>query len=125
MSDKRRPVKERLRSAGDDGGWPDEPEEFDPTSLGPDPVSPSPPETDAEGGDLADAFWNAVVLANVGVLAVSVAPMFVYFQGRLALGGGLFAVGAVALYRTYRVYDRATSDDGSEDPEEDDGGVEA
>lgn len=119
MSDKRRAVKQRLRDAGESGDWPDEPEEFDPTSLGPDPVSPSSGDPETATGAAADAFWSAVVLANVGLFAVCIGPMLAYFQGRVALGGAVFAVGAVALVRTYLIYDRATGDD------EADGGVEA
>ena len=121
MSDKRRAVKQRLRSAGEDGAdpWPDEPGEFDPDSLGPDRVAAD--AEDAGAGPVADAFWSAVVLANVGLLAVSVGPMFAYFQGRVLLGAALFVVGAVALYRTYRIRDRVRNGEVG-DGTDDDGG---
>jgi len=99
----------------DDDVWPDEPEEFDPHSLGPETpgdegsgVGVEPPSVDTDPGDvpadLARSFWGAVVLANVGLLGVSVAVMVVVFEGRWELGGWLAAVGVVAFAGTYRVY---------------------
>jgi hypothetical protein len=108
----------------DEDAWPDEPKEFDPNSLGPDvPKAPSAPnlaERDVPS-DVANAFWAAVIFANVGLLGVSLGPMLWYFEGMAQLGGGIFLVGLVALGTTYRRYssfmnrerpdDRADGDD--------------
>lgn len=107
MSDERRAVKRRLRDAGNDEAnpWPEEPEEFDPGSLGPDvPEAPTFDEDADADDETVQAFWSAVLLANAGVFAVSIGPMLAYFQGRVALGTALFVVGAVALGRTYYIY---------------------
>lgn len=128
MSDKRRAVKQRLQSAGEDGAdpWPDEPGEFDPNSLGPDTPESLSPGRDAEEVDeeTFQAFWSAVLLANVGLFAASVGPMLAVFQGRYLLGGALFLVGAVALARTYRVY-RSFGSGGEAEDEDATGGAES
>lgn len=107
MSDERRSVDQRLRDAGNDEAnpWPDEPDEFDPGSLGPDVPEPPTLDEDADADEeTVQAFWSAVLLANVGVFAVSIGPMLAYFQGQVALGAALFVVGAIALGRTYYIY---------------------
>ncbi|MFC7226664.1 hypothetical protein N0B31_04555 [Salinirubellus salinus] len=91
----------------DEDAWPDEPKEFDPNSLGPDipkaPAAPNLADRDAPR-DVANAFWAAVIFANVGLLGVSLGPMLWYFEGMAQLGGGIFLVGVVALGMTYRRY---------------------
>jgi hypothetical protein len=122
VSDERRAVKRRLREAGNDEAnpWPDEPDEFDPGSLGPDVPEAPTLDDDADADDeTVQAFWSAVLLANAGVFAVSVGPMLAYFQGRVALGVAMFVVGAVALGRTYYIYRWQTG--GPTDDEETDG----
>ena len=107
MSDERRSVERRLQAAGNDEAnpWPDEPDEFNPRSLGPDvPESPTLDGDTETDDETVQAFWSAVVLANAGLFAVSIGPMLAYFEGRTALGGALFVVGAVALGRTYYIY---------------------
>lgn len=110
-SDESSAVERALRRAGElDEDNPAEPDEFDPDSLGPDPPDP----TAADGTFEADeetvrVFWTAVVLANLGLFAVSLGPMLVYFRGQVTLGGALVAVGLVALGRTYYTYREYTS----------------
>lgn len=91
----------------DEDAWPDEPKEFDPSSLGPDiPKAPSASnlaERDVPS-DVANAFWAAVLLANAALLGLSLGPMLWYFEGMARLGGGVFLVGLVALGMTYRRY---------------------
>jgi hypothetical protein len=98
--------------------WPDEPDEPDPEDRWPDPERelPSVPSVDAPAvgvprvstpeadvdPDVRQAFWRAVVLANVGVAGVTVGPLVAYFRDELLIGAGFVAVGALALARTYR-----------------------
>lgn len=92
--------------------WPDEPEEFDPQSLGPGipeaPAAPDPASGDVEvSADLVKAFWAAVVFVNVGLLGVALGPMLVLFEGRTDAGVAAFLVGVLSLvfaYRRYRSY---------------------
>jgi F0F1-type ATP synthase assembly protein I len=89
--------------------WPDEPEEFDPHSLGPEiPSAPEPPDPTSDdvevSPDLAKAFWAAVVFANVGLLGVSLGPMLVYFEGMTDLGLAVFLIGVLSLVFAYRRY---------------------
>ena len=90
-----------LDGPDEDGGGvlseksPQEPDEFDPTSLGPDvPEAPDPPEASANS-DVTALFWKLVVVFNVAILALSVGPMLAYFEGQVDLGLRLFAVGAI------------------------------
>ncbi|WP_254543704.1 DUF7322 domain-containing protein [Halomarina pelagica] len=101
----------------EEDAWPDEPEEFDPESIGP-RVEYAAPE-DLADADVSDelfrAFWATVLMANVGLFAVSLGLMFVVFRAQYRLGGVVFGVGALALlfgYRYYRSYqdDRAERD---------------
>lgn len=88
-----------------------EPEESEP-DLGPE--IPEAPDTTTEidgllgpegtPTDLLSAFWMLVVLFNVGILAASIGALFLVFEGRLYLGGGLLAVGLLALARGVHKY---------------------
>jgi len=100
--------------------WPDEPEEFDPHSLGPEiPSAPDPATGDVEvPPDLMKAFWAAVIFANVGLLGVALGPMLVYFEGMTDLGLSVFLVGVLALVFAYRRYHGYVN---REDPGTDDG----
>ncbi|MBX0293481.1 DUF7322 domain-containing protein [Haloarcula nitratireducens] len=106
---------------------PHEPEEFDPDSLGPDiPEAPSAPDGSA-ASDTAALFWKLVVVFNVALLALSVGPMFIFFEGNTDLGLRIFLVGLVAFgYGTFRYVrfrqsrERSEEDDGSSDATADD-----
>lgn len=80
-----------------------EPEESEP-NLGPEIPDIAPPDggflgpEDAPKG-LLSAFWKLVVLFNVGILAASLGALFLLFEGRLLLGGGMLSVGLLALAR--------------------------
>lgn len=95
----------------DDGGImseksPYEPDEFDPSSLGPDvPEAPDPPEFDPSEANngVITLFWILVLVFNAALLALSVGPMLAYFEGRVDLGLRIFAAGAVLFgYGTFR-----------------------
>lgn len=93
----------------DEDAWPDEPKEFDPDSLGPDP--PTVPRTNElirEGQDapkeVQNRFWAAVLFANVGLMGVSLGAMLLYFRADWDFGGGALVVGIVALLMTYHQY---------------------
>jgi hypothetical protein len=93
----------------DEDAWPDEPEEFDPDSLGPDPPTVTRTgELVREGQDapkeVQNAFWKAVLLANVALLGISLGAMLLYFRADWDFGGGALVVGLVALALTYRTY---------------------
>ena len=84
---------------------PYEPDEFDPSSLGPD--VPEPPE--GGGGEVTALFWKLVVVFNIALLALSLGPMFAYFRGDIDLGLQLTAGGAVLFaygYFRYRKFVR-------------------
>ncbi|MDS0257934.1 hypothetical protein NDI56_00765 [Haloarcula sp. S1CR25-12] len=105
---------------------PFEPDEFDPSSLGPDvPEAPSPPEG-AANNDVTALFWKLVVVFNVALLALSVGPMIAYFEGDVDLGVRITLVGAIAAAYGYFRYRRFTkqrdSDDAAEDGAPADGG---
>ncbi|WP_324663109.1 DUF7322 domain-containing protein [Haloarcula sediminis] len=95
----------------DDGGVlseksPHEPEEFDPSSLGPD--VPEPPDG-AGNSEVASVFWKLVLVFNVALLALSLGPMFAYFRGNVGLGLQLTAAGAILFaygYYRYRQFVR-------------------
>jgi hypothetical protein len=87
------------------------------------PESGAPQE--AESGDPEDAdidttdlpievkreFLVQVLLLNLGLLAIAVGAMLLYFRWWLDLGGGLIVIGLVAILLTYRRYvDRPTVD---------------
>jgi len=114
--------------------WPDEPDEFDPDSLGPDPPDPTPTlqeslDTAADvPDDLFRAFWASVLLLNVALAALSLGAMLVYFRGDYEAGGPALLIGAVAALATARYYWRfktghyAETEDGNK--ERDVGGSE-
>lgn len=98
---------------------PDEPD------LGPDPpdvapdepdLGPETPNVSPEAGgffgpkdapkELLGAFWKLVLLFNVGLLAASLGAMFLVFEARLYLGGGLLVAGLLALGRGIHRYRR-------------------
>jgi len=101
--------------------WPDEPDEFDPHSLGPEiPSAPDPTDDDVEmPPELAKAFWAAVVFANVGLLGVSLGPMLIFFEGRVDAGLASFLIGVLGFLFAYRRYHGYMNRDGAD--EEDDG----
>lgn len=103
-----------LEESGD--AWPDEPDEFDPDSLGPE--IPSPPDPTADDVDvppeLAKAFWAAVVFANVGLLGVSLGPMLIFFEGRVDAGLASFLIGVLGLVFAYRRYHGYMNRDGAD-----------
>jgi hypothetical protein len=82
---------------------PYEPDEFDPSSLGPDvPEAPAPPEG-AANSEVTSLFWKLVVVFNIALLALSVGPMLAYFEGRVDLGIRITLVGAIAFaYGVFR-----------------------
>lgn len=109
--------------------WPDEPPEFDPDSLGPEPPDPTP--TTRESIDATEnvpdglfrAFWASVLFLNVALAAVSIGLMLIYFRGDYETAGPLLLIGLVAGLGTARYYLRAKTgyyaEEGSEtmDPE--------
>ena len=107
--------------------WPDEPEEFDPHSLGPGiPEAPSlsdPASGDVElSADLVKAFWAAVLFTNVGLLGVALGPMLVFFEGRTDVGGAAFLIGVLALVFAYRRYRGYVDRDGTREADARDAG---
>ncbi len=108
----------------DDSSWSPEPEEFDPTSVEPDAFDPTSVEPDAfdldeSGIDIPEApdptendvppgvrrtFWLIVLMANLGLLALSVGVMIVVFRGQLRFGGSLVVLGLLALLVGYFRY---------------------
>lgn len=121
--------------------WTEDPEP-DPPSLGPGPPEVDVPEvetSDALAGDvdpeLARTFWRLVLVLDVGLLAVALGAMFVYFRGNwergLALAGfgvAVLAYGAVQ-YRRYRADDAAAAasrdPDGPDDPDAPEAGTDS
>lgn len=72
------------------------------------PEPPAPPDT-AENeapAAVAAAFWGVVLLVNVGLFAVALGPMLIFFRGQWDWGGGLLVFGALALGHAYRRYRR-------------------
>ena len=82
---------------------PYEPDEFAPSSLGPDiPEAPEPPDG-AANSEVTSLFWKLVVVFNVALLALSVGPMLAYFEGQVDLGIRITLVGAVTFaYGVFR-----------------------
>ncbi|WP_276251463.1 DUF7322 domain-containing protein [Haloarcula rara] len=97
---------------------PYEPEEFDPSSLGPDiPEAPDPPEG-AANTEVTALFWKLVVVFNIALLALSVGPMLYYFEGRVDLGIRVTLAGAIAFaygYFRYRQFVKQRDSDESAD----------
>lgn len=100
--------------------WPDEPDEFDPQSLGPEiPSAPDPTDDDVEvSAELVRAFWSAVLFANVGLLGVSLGPMLAYFEGRTNVGLAVFLIGVLGLAFSYRRYHGYMNRDEGDDAED-------
>ena len=94
----------------DENAWPDEPEEFDPDSLGPDPPDSTPRQQRSLVGDesthpgLEQAFWASVLLLNVAIAAIAIGLMLVYFQSDYQTGLFTILVGFVAAIGTARYY---------------------
>ncbi|MDG5775695.1 hypothetical protein VB773_16710 [Haloarculaceae archaeon H-GB2-1] len=96
-----------------DDPWPDEPDEFDPESAGPQVDIPSVPDpSESEGSanpEVQQLFWKLVLTFNVALFALSLGPMLVAFRGQLQLGGSVFAIGAVTFVygvAKYRQFER-------------------
>ena len=90
--------------------WPDEPDEFDPDSIGPDPPDSTSTLGESFGAtadvseDLFRAFWASVLFSNVALASLSLGAMLVYFRGDYGAGGPALVVGAVAALATARYY---------------------
>ena len=95
---------------------PFEPDEFDPSSLGPD--IPEPPEGGASN-EVTALFWKLVVVFNIALLALSLGPMFAYFRGNVDLGLQLTAAGAILFAYGYFRYQRFVRRRDSEDATDD------
>jgi hypothetical protein len=97
---------------------PHEPEEFDPSSLGPDvPEAPNPPDGTGDN-EVAALFWKLVVVFNVALLALSLGPMLAYFEGRVEFGLQVFLAGVILFgYGTFRYvqFRRDREGDGPDD----------
>ena len=107
--------------------WRDDPEP-DPPSLGPGVPEVDVPEvgtsdslTDGADPEVARTFWRLVLVLDVGLLAVALGPMFVYFERNWELGLSLFGFGVAVLaygvvqYRRYRAEGSASGT--TEEPE--------
>lgn len=84
-----------------------EPDEPDPEAeYAPEVPSVSIPDTsDADvPPELARAFWSVVIAVNVGLLAVSLGAMFIYFRGQWQLGGSAVVLGIGTLLYGYFKY---------------------
>lgn len=88
--------------------WPDEP---DPPSESLGPGVPTVPDYSNRDvpQELRREFWTAVVLANIALGGISIGLMLIGFQRRWLFGGGLIAVGLVALVRCLHVYRTRTT----------------
>lgn len=108
--DEKPPDGPEARWSVPESGWLDEPDEFDPDSLGPDVPSPPEPGTNSE---IITLFWKLVLVFNVALLGLSVGVMFIVFDGRWGLGLDLILVGAVLFaYGAFRYHRfRVTEDD--------------
>jgi len=100
---------------------PYEPDEFDPSSLGPDvPEAPSAPEG-AANNEVTGLFWKLVAVFNIALLALSVGPMLAYFEGRVELGVRVTLVGVIAFaygYFSYRRFVKRRDSDDDADEED-------
>jgi len=108
----------------EENAWPDEPEEFDPDSLGPDPPDATPRQRSsmATGEDVPEglfrAFWTSVLLLNVAIAGLSIGAMLIYFLADYRTGTLALLVGGVAAFGTGKYYwavktGRLTDDGGS------------
>ena len=95
---------------GDGDDTSNEPDEFDPGSLGPEIPSVDVPggesvEIDSDADEvLLRTFWGSVISLNVAMAAVPLGLMFIYFRGNWELGGLAVVVGCVAAIATVRFY---------------------
>jgi hypothetical protein len=87
----------------DEDAWPDEPDEFDPYSLGPGIPTVKTSEADVPA-EVFTAFWAAVLFANVALFAISLGLMLIGFRGDWEMGGPSLLIGVVALGFTFRTY---------------------
>lgn len=95
-----------------------EPDEFDPSSLGPD--VPEPPDG-AANSEVTSLFWKLVAVFNIALLALSVGPMLAYFDGRVDLGLRITFVGVIAFaygYFRYRQFVNKRDSDENSDGED-------
>lgn len=98
---------------------PYEPDEFDPSSLGPDvPEAPDPPAGAANSG-VTSLFWKLVFVFNIALLALAVGPMLAYFDGRVDLGIRVTLVGAAAFAYGYVRYRRFANERDSDESTDD------
>lgn len=130
-----------LPDSDDEDPFEDPLERFDPDADTEDPgnayepdeesLAPDIPSIETPAVDVSDAFADtnadpeltrtfaiAVVLTNVGLLAISLGLMFAVFEGRTQLGGVLVLVGGFALARTYQRYRAFRADRNDDRPEE-------
>lgn len=102
----------------DDEHWPDEPEEFDPDSLGPDPPSVDTSTDFSSLDDVDDGvfenFVGAAVMLNLALFALSLGAMLVYFRNDWEFGGASLLIGIVAAIGVARFYWQFKSRDGGE-----------
>lgn len=111
----------------DEESWPNEPDEFDPDDLGPDP--PDATGANASGtrvdvsDDLVQAFWASVLFVNVALGALSIGAMLIYFRGNHWAGVPAIVIGLVAVLAFFRYYRNVRAgrytDDDAEDDESD------
>lgn len=104
-----------------------EPEEFDPSSLGPDVPTPSSGDYQS---DAAGLFVRLVVVFNVALLALTIGPMLAYFEGQVDLGLRIFLAGVILFgYGTYRYVkferERKARGDGSDGEADDASGSDS
>lgn len=80
--------------------------EFDPDSLGPQVDIPEAPEIGEgdESNEVVQTFWVVVLMVDIGLFATSIGLMIIVFRNQLRLGGGVFAIGVLALLFAYRHY---------------------
>jgi hypothetical protein len=84
-----------------------EPDEPDPeTKYAPDIPSVSIPDTSEVDvpPEVARMFWRIVIVVNIGVLAVSLGLMIIYFRGQWPIGGSAIALGLGTLAYGYLIY---------------------
>ncbi|MFC4358788.1 hypothetical protein ACFO0N_12625 [Halobium salinum] len=97
------------------------------------PEAPSTRDTSENevSADVAATFWGVVFIVNIGLFAVALGPMLVFFNGQWEWGGGLFAFGVLALghaysrYRTFKRDQEAKEREGDGDATAVDGGGDA
>jgi hypothetical protein len=100
----------------DEESWSNEPDEFDPDSLGPDPPDATLSTDATSGGSAADvpdglvrAFWASVLFLNVALGALSIGAMLIYFRSDYATGVPALVIGLAAAIAAARYYRDGTS----------------